>query len=117
MGYCQRCLAGFAERRGELVSDLAGQETGSAGIKRDGVGRGSRLIRVLLAKPIPNRRFQICESVKTPVAKNNVHSGVLTKAQSIDQPWSADLPAMLTGASIAHAATLANPLFEASAPS
>jgi hypothetical protein len=53
-------------------------------------------------------------SVKAPVATNNVHSGFLAEAQGIDQPWGANLPAMLTGASIAHPATIANGLFEAS---
>jgi hypothetical protein len=90
-------------------------QAGSAGIKRDEAGRGSRLIRIFLAKPIPNRRLQICESVKAPVAENNVHSGATAKAERVNQPWGAGFPAMLTGASIAHAATIANGIFEASA--
>lgn len=74
----------------------------------------SRLVRVLLANPSPNRRLQICQSVKAPIAKNNVHSGVLSKTERIDQPWGTNFPAMLTETSIAHAKTIANALFEAS---
>jgi hypothetical protein len=76
--------------------------------------RLSLLIRVFLAKPIPNRYLKIREFVKAPIAKNNVHGGAAANAESIDQPWRANLPAMLTGASIAHTGTIANGLFEAS---
>jgi hypothetical protein len=75
----------------------------------------SHLTCVLLAKPTPNRYLEIREFVKAPIAENNVRSGATAKVESIDQPWRANLPAMLTGASIAHTGTIADGLFEASA--
>lgn len=75
----------------------------------------SHLTGVFLAKPIPNRYLQIGEFVKATVAKHNVHCGATAKAKSVNQSGSADLPAMLTCASIAHTRTMARGLFEASA--
>jgi|HubBroStandDraft_2_1064218.scaffolds.fasta_scaffold851032_1 hypothetical protein len=77
--------------------------------------RLSRLICVFLAKPTPNRCLEIREFVKASITENNAHSGATANAESINQPWGTDLPAMLTGASIAHAATIAERIFEASA--
>lgn len=77
----------------------------------------SSLTTIFLSKPTRDRRLQICQSVKASVAENNVHRAATAEAESVNHPWSASLPAMLTSASIAHIGRIANAVFEASAGS